>query len=166
MVSREFWGDRPVLVTGHTGFKGGWLTLWLRELGAEVTGYALAPDPMPSLFLAAGVEGACRHVVADVRDLARLRAVVREARPDVVFHLAAQPLVRLSYEQPVLTYETNVMGTVNLLEAVRACPSAPCTRAAIRAARRMTCSLPGAPERATTMRSAVSHGTAMPRSLR
>ncbi len=116
---RRAYAGRRVLVTGHTGFKGGWLTLWLRQLGAEVTGYALAADPMPCLFLAAGVERACRHVVADVRDLARLRAVVREARPDVVFHLAAQPLVRLSYEQPVQTVETNVLGTSHVLEAVR-----------------------------------------------
>jgi len=116
---RRAYAGRRVLVTGHTGFKGGWLTLWLRELGAEVTGYALAPDPMPSLFLAAGIERACRHVIADVRDLARLRAVVEEARPEVVFHLAAQPLVRRSYEEPVLTVETNVLGTTHVLEAVR-----------------------------------------------
>ncbi|HEX9050196.1 MAG TPA: CDP-glucose 4,6-dehydratase [Anaeromyxobacter sp.] len=116
---RRAYAGKRVLVTGHTGFKGGWLTLWLRELGAEVTGYALAPDPMPSLFLAAGVERACRHVVADVRDLPRLRAAVREARPDAVFHLAAQPLVRRSYEEPVLTVETNVLGTAHVLEAVR-----------------------------------------------
>ncbi len=116
---RRTYAGKRVLVTGHTGFKGGWLALWLRELGAEVTGYALAPDPMPSLFLAAAVERACRHVVADVRDLARLRAVVSEVRPDFAFHLAAQPLVRRSYEEPVLTVETNVLGTAHLLEAVR-----------------------------------------------
>jgi CDP-glucose 4,6-dehydratase len=116
---RRAYAGKRVLVTGHTGFKGGWLTLWLRELGAEVTGYALAPDPMPSLFLAAGVERACRHVVADVRDLGRLRGVVREARPEFVFHLAAQPLVRLSYEQPLDTIQTNVLGTANVLEALR-----------------------------------------------
>jgi CDP-glucose 4,6-dehydratase len=116
---RRTYAGKRVLLTGHTGFKGGWLALWLRELGAEVTGYALAPDPMPSLFLAAGVERACRHVVADVRDLARLREVVREAAPDFVFHLAAQPLVRRSYEEPVLTVETNVLGTAHVLEAVR-----------------------------------------------
>lgn len=110
---------RRILVTGHTGFKGGWLTLWLRELGAEVTGYALAPDPMPSLFEAAGVAKACRHVVADVRDLPRLRTVLAETRPDFVFHLAAQPLVRLSYEQPLETLQTNVLGTTHVLEALR-----------------------------------------------
>jgi CDP-glucose 4,6-dehydratase len=116
---RRAYAGKRVLLTGHTGFKGSWLTLWLRALGAEVTGYALPPDPMPSLFLAAGVEGACRSVLSDVRDLARLRAVVQESAPDHVFHLAAQPLVRLSYEQPVPTIETNVLGTANVLEAVR-----------------------------------------------
>jgi CDP-glucose 4,6-dehydratase len=116
---RAAYAGKKVLLTGHTGFKGSWLTLWLRDLGAEVTGYALAPDPMPSLFLAAGVERACRHVVADVRDLARLRAVLHEVRPDLVFHLAAQPLVRLSYEQPVETLQTNVLGTAHVLEAIR-----------------------------------------------
>jgi CDP-glucose 4,6-dehydratase len=116
---RRAYAGKKVLLTGHTGFKGSWLTLWLRALGAEVTGYALAPDPMPSLFLAAGVEGACRSVLSDVRDLPRLRSVVQETAPDHVFHLAAQPLVRLSYEQPVPTIETNVLGTANVLEAVR-----------------------------------------------
>jgi CDP-glucose 4,6-dehydratase len=108
-----------VLVTGHTGFKGSWLTLWLTQLGAEVTGYALAPDTSPALFELAGVAGVCRHVVGDVRDSSRLGTVVRELRPEVVFHLAAQPLVRLSYEKPIETIETNVLGTAQLLEAVR-----------------------------------------------
>jgi CDP-glucose 4,6-dehydratase len=116
---RRAYGGKRVLLTGHTGFKGGWLALWLRELGAEVTGYALAPDPMPSLYLASGVEGACRSVIADVRDLPRLRGAVREAQADFVFHLAAQPLVRLSYERPLETLETNVLGTAHLLEALR-----------------------------------------------
>lgn len=116
---RAAYAGKKVLLTGHTGFKGSWLTLWLRELGAEVTGYALAPDPMPSLFLAAGVERTCRHVVADVRDLARFRSVLAETRPDFVFHLAAQPLVRLSYEVPLETIETNVLGTAHVLEAIR-----------------------------------------------
>src|SRR5215217_939540 len=101
----DFFAGRRVLLTGHTGFKGGWLTLWLRSLGAEVTGYALAPDTTPSLYEVAGVERACRSVLADVRDLPRLRAVLRETEPDLVFHLAAQPLVRLSYERPVETVE-------------------------------------------------------------
>lgn len=116
---RRAYAGKRVLLTGHTGFKGSWLTLWLRELGAEVTGYALAPDPAPTLFEAAGVARACRHVVADVRDLPRLRAVLAETRPDHLFHLAAQPLVRLSYEQPLETVQTNVLGTTHVLEALR-----------------------------------------------
>jgi len=116
---RAAYAGKRVLLTGHTGFKGSWLTLWLANLGAEVTGYALAPDTNPSLFEAAGVDRACRSVIADVRDLERFRAVLRETRPDFVFHLAAQPLVRLSYEAPVDTIETNVLGTAHVLEAVR-----------------------------------------------
>jgi CDP-glucose 4,6-dehydratase len=110
---------KRVLVTGHTGFKGSWLTLWLSGLGAEVTGYALAPDTHPSLFEAAGVGSACRSVIADLRDPDRLWAVVREVRPDFVFHLAAQPLVRASYDQPVETFHVNVLGTAHLLDALR-----------------------------------------------
>ncbi|HTX70527.1 MAG TPA: CDP-glucose 4,6-dehydratase [Thermoleophilia bacterium] len=116
------YGGRRVFVTGHTGFKGSWLTLWLLELGAEVTGYALEPPTVPNLFEAAGLGDVGRGLVdvrADVRDLQALSRVLQECAPDIVFHLAAQPLVRRSYEQPRLTYETNVMGTVNLLEAVR-----------------------------------------------
>jgi CDP-glucose 4,6-dehydratase len=116
---RRAYAGKRVLLTGHTGFKGGWLALWLADLGAEVTGYALAPDAMPSLYLAAGVERGLRSVIADVRDLPRLRAVIDETRPDFVFHLAAQPLVRLSYELPVDTIQTNVVGTAHVLEAVR-----------------------------------------------
>ncbi len=117
-LRRAYAGAR-VLLTGHTGFKGGWLTLWLRDLGAEVTGYALAPDTKPSLFEVAGVERACRSVIADIRDLGRFRSVLDEARPDFVFHLAAQPLVRVSYEMPVETIQTNVLGTAHVLEAIR-----------------------------------------------
>ena len=116
---RGAYAGKRVLVTGHTGFKGGWLTLWLRSLGAEVTGYALSPDTTPSLYDVAGVERACRSVIADIRDLPRLRDVLRETEPDHVFHLAAQPLVRLSYEQPLETVTTNVLGTAHVLEAVR-----------------------------------------------
>ncbi len=113
---------RRVLVTGHTGFKGSWLTQWLRMLGAEVTGYALEPATDPALWDLLALEGTTDSVIADVRDGARLAAVMTGARPEIVFHLAAQPLVRLSYDEPHLTYETNVMGTVNVLEAVRATP--------------------------------------------
>ena len=111
---------RRVLVTGHTGFKGSWLTRWLLDLGAEVTGLALAPDTDPNLFGLLGLEGAIRHHVLDIRDVEGVRRVVAEARPEVVLHLAAQPLVRLSYAEPKATWDVNVGGTVNLLEALRA----------------------------------------------
>jgi CDP-glucose 4,6-dehydratase len=111
---------RSVFVTGHTGFKGSWLSLWLSSLGARVTGYALAPPTDPSNFEASRVrEVLTDHVESDVRDLDRLRESLRQCQPDVVFHLAAQPLVRESYRCPLETFETNVMGTANLLEAVR-----------------------------------------------
>ncbi len=113
------WRGRRVLVTGHTGFKGGWLSLWLHALGAEVTGFALPPATTPSLFAQARLDELVRHVEGDVRDLAAVSAVVARARPETIFHLAAQPLVRLSYARPVETYATNVMGTVHVLEAAR-----------------------------------------------
>jgi CDP-glucose 4,6-dehydratase len=119
VVSSDFWRDKRVLVTGHSGFKGGWLTLWLRSLGAEVTGYALKPPTEPSLCQVAGVEREIEAVRGDIRDLNALQRAMGNAKPDIVFHLAAQALVRPSYEDPVDTYSTNVMGTVNLLEAVR-----------------------------------------------
>jgi CDP-glucose 4,6-dehydratase len=118
----RFWAGRSVLVTGHTGFKGAWLSLWLARLGARVTGFALAPETEPSLFALAGVGDRVASRIGDVRDLAALSACVAEARPEVVLHLAAQALVRPSYADPVGTYAANVMGTVHLLEAVRACP--------------------------------------------
>jgi len=111
--------SRRVLVTGHTGFKGAWLTEWLLSLGAEVAGFALPPPTTPALFEQLGLDRRIRHVEADVRDLSAIRKVVESFQPAYVFHLAAQPLVRLSYEKPVETYATNVMGTVNVLEAVR-----------------------------------------------
>ena len=125
LVSGEFWRGKRVLITGHTGFKGGWLALWLKALGAEVSGYALAPDTSPGFFEAARLRSAgIKHRLGDIRDLADLRGAFQEDRPEVVFHLAAQSLVRRSYTEPVETYATNVMGTVNLLEAVRHEPSA------------------------------------------
>jgi len=117
-LHRAFHGRR-VLVTGHTGFKGGWLTVWLASLGADVTGFALPPVPGPSLFVDAGLNQVCRSVVGDIRNPALVAKVLEDSRADVVFHLAAQPLVRRSYEEPVLTLETNVMGTAHLLEAIR-----------------------------------------------
>jgi CDP-glucose 4,6-dehydratase len=112
---------RSVFLTGHTGFKGSWLALWLSELGAKVAGFSLPPPTQPSNFEVSKVaERLARHIVGDIRDRQALAAAVREARPDLVIHIAAQPLVRESYLQPVETFETNVIGTVNLLEAVRA----------------------------------------------
>ena len=119
-VTSGFWAGKRVFLTGHTGFKGGWLALWLTELGADVHGYALQPPTRPSLFDVVGLERRiASSTIADVRDGAALAAAMRTARPDVVFHLAAQPLVRQSYRDPVETYATNVMGSVHLLEAVR-----------------------------------------------
>ena len=121
-VSRSFGGSfagKRVLVTGHTGFKGSWLCEWLLALGAEVTGLALSPPTQPALFDQLGLAGRLHDRRGDIRDLAVVGAAVVAARPDFVFHLAAQPLVRLSYAQPVETYSTNVMGTVHVLEAVR-----------------------------------------------
>jgi CDP-glucose 4,6-dehydratase len=113
--------DRRVLVTGHTGFKGSWLALWLHRLGANVTGYALTPTTAPNNFTAAGVADVLdRHEEGDIRDGSQLATLVREVRPDVIFHLAAQPLVRASYQQPRETFEVNVIGTASLLDAVRA----------------------------------------------
>ena len=117
-----FWAGRRVLVTGITGFKGAWLALWLKDLGARVCGYSLAPPTSPSLFDVARLRSDVDWIEADVRDRTRLVHEVGAWRPEVLFHLAAQSLVRVSYEQPAETFDTNVMGTVNVLEAVRACP--------------------------------------------
>ena len=118
-MSNNFWHGKRVLLTGHTGFKGGWLALWLQKMGAKLAGYALAPAYTESLFELAGVGEGMESVIADIRDLNTLKGLVDRFRPEIVFHLAAQPLVRVSYAQPVETFQVNVMGTVNLLEAVR-----------------------------------------------
>jgi len=124
-VDSAFWRDRRVLITGHTGFKGGWLSIWLARLGAEVTGLALPPETSPNLFQAAGAERVlARSVLADIRDTSVLSALVRETKPEVAFHLAAQPLVRRSYREPVETFATNVMGTAHVLDALRDCAAA------------------------------------------
>lgn len=123
VVTRPDWRGVRVLVTGHTGFKGGWLSLWLESLGAEVHGIALAPTTTPALYEAVGLHRVVRSVECDVRDQRGFSSAVEAAAPTVVFHLAAQPLVRESYQSPVETYETNVMGTVHLLEAVRRTPT-------------------------------------------
>jgi CDP-glucose 4,6-dehydratase len=118
----SFWQGKRVLITGHTGFKGGWLAVWLRRLGADVAGYALPPEGEPNLFTAARVGEGIAHVEADLRDVERLGRAFAEHRPEVVFHLAAQSLVRRGYRDPVGTFDVNVLGTVRLLEAVRERP--------------------------------------------
>lgn len=121
MKDLNFYKGRRVFLTGHTGFKGAWLSKILIDAGAEVTGYALEPTS-PSLFSLTDLNKRMNSVIGDIRDFARLLSVFKEARPECVFHLAAQPIVRKSYQDPRGTYETNVMGTVNLLECVRLCP--------------------------------------------
>lgn len=122
-MSFNFWQGKRVLVTGHTGFKGSWLTLWLQSKGAHVIGYALTPSTEPSLFEIANVANNITSVLGDVRDLAHLCSTFTKHEPQIVFHMAAQALVKRSYFDPVETYSTNVMGTVNLLEAIRATKS-------------------------------------------
>jgi CDP-glucose 4,6-dehydratase len=118
-IDHLFWRGKRVFITGHTGFKGGWLALWLQSMGAEVYGLALAPPTQPSLFEAAQVGDGMNSCLGDIRDYETVLSAMLAARPEVVFHLAAQPLVRRSYREPVLTYATNVMGTVHVLEAAR-----------------------------------------------
>jgi len=121
MTDNNFWNNKRVFITGHTGFKGAWLCLWLHRLGANVSGYALDPPTEPSLYNLCRIDKLVRSTIADVRDGASLAEAMRAAKPEIVIHMAAQPLVRDSYKIPVETYAINVMGTVNLLEAVRSC---------------------------------------------
>ena len=128
-VNPSFWKGKRVFLTGHTGFKGGWLSLWLASMGAKVTGYALAPNTNPNLFDVLGIDSLIeKSHIADIRDLVALQKAMLEAKPDVVIHMAAQPLVRYSYVNPVETYATNVMGTVHVLESIR---SLDCVRATV-----------------------------------
>jgi CDP-glucose 4,6-dehydratase len=121
MINNEFWKGKNVFLTGHTGFKGSWLSIWLNQLGANVTGYSLEPPTNPSLFEKAEIEKLLNHNIGDIRDLNNLKKVMIASDPDIVIHMAAQPLVRESYLDPVGTYHTNVMGTVHVLESVRSC---------------------------------------------
>ena len=123
-VNPGFWRGKRVFLTGHTGFKGSWLSLWLQSLGAEVHGLALTPPTTPNLFTVAQVaSGVARSTIGDIRDLATVQQAMQASQADIVIHMAAQPLVRLSYAEPVETYATNVMGTVHVLESARHTPS-------------------------------------------
>ncbi|MGI8640510.1 MAG: CDP-glucose 4,6-dehydratase [Pyrinomonadaceae bacterium] len=115
----DFWNGRRILITGHTGFKGSWLAFWLKMLGAEVCGYALAPEGSPNLFENLRLETQINSVVGDIRDLSAFEKTLQAFQPEIVFHLAAQSLVRKSYREPIETYTTNVTGTINILEAIR-----------------------------------------------
>ncbi len=122
-ISKSFWQGKKVFLTGHTGFKGSWLSLWLQDMGAEVTGYSLPAPTKPSLFSLANLANNMSHTIGDIRDSQNLMRAIEKAQPEIVLHLAAQPLVRYSYRKPVETYETNVMGTLHLLEAIRSAGS-------------------------------------------
>lgn len=122
-MNKAFWKGKKVLITGHTGFKGTWISLWLNKLGAKVYGYALDPMTNPSMFNILDMPSIIDHQIGDVCDLEKFKSRINDIKPDIIIHMAAQPLVRYSYEYPVETYKTNVMGTVNLLEAVRNSPS-------------------------------------------
>ena len=119
VMNKNFWRDKKVLITGHTGFKGSWLSIWLKRMGANVIGYSLPPPTTPSLYEIAQVAEGMESIIGDVRDLEYLKTIIVENKPEIVIHMAAQTLVRYSYNNPVETYDTNVMGTANLLEAVR-----------------------------------------------
>lgn len=122
-MNPAFWQGKRVFLTGHTGFKGSWMSLWLQHLGADLTGFALTPPTQPSLFEEAHVADGMRSIIGDIRDFDKLQEAMRLAQPEIVIHMAAQPLVRYSYQHPVETYAVNVMGTVHLLEAIRHTPS-------------------------------------------
>ena len=118
-MNRSFWNGKKVFITGNTGFKGSWLSLWLQDCGAILKGYSLEPNTQPNLFEAAAISKDMESIIGDIRDLEKITSAINEFNPEIIFHMAAQPLVRRSYKNPVETYTTNVIGTVNLLEAVR-----------------------------------------------
>ena len=115
--------NKTVLVTGHTGFQGTWLSLWLKSLGSNVIGYALEPPTQPSLFEILSLEHDVKHIIGDLRDKEKLSNIINQNKPEIIFHLGAQALVRKSYDDPLETFETNIMGTANLLESIRKCTS-------------------------------------------
>lgn len=117
----DIYKGKRIFLTGHSGFKGAWLTFWLHSLGAEILGYSLEPNTEPSLYKVLNLESKCKSVFANILDKEKLEKTMADFNPDIVFHLAAQPLVRLSYSEPLLTYQTNVIGTLNVLEAARKC---------------------------------------------
>lgn len=123
MIDVNFWKGKKIFITGHTGFKGAWLSTWLYELGAKVTGFALEAPTKPSLFELIKLENKIHSIIGDIRDTKAITSAIRQSKAEIIFHLAAQPLVLESYEDPVGTYETNVMGTVNVLEGIRQTPS-------------------------------------------
>jgi CDP-glucose 4,6-dehydratase len=123
LPNSQFWSGKRVFLTGHTGFKGSWLTVWLHSLGAHVTGYALSPVTEPSMFNALELSSMCAHHIGDIRDRASLITALHQAKPDLIIHMAAQPLVRQSYREPIETFEINALGTAHLLEAARTVPS-------------------------------------------
>lgn len=122
-MNLEFYKNKKIFLTGHSGFKGSWLTLWLSSLGADVIGYSLEPDTKPSLFDVLNIKSKCKSVFGNILDKEKLEKTMTDFNPDIVFHLAAQPLVRKSYSEPLLTYETNVIGSLNVLESARKCNS-------------------------------------------
>jgi len=124
--TQSFWAGKKVLITGHTGFKGGWLTLWLHRMGANVFGLALPPNQPVSLFEVAQIFDCCTHYISDIRDQHAVKEVFKAVKPEIVFHLAAQPLVRMSYKTPIETFDTNVMGTAHVLEAARLTDTVKC----------------------------------------
>src|ERR1035437_4679422 len=119
MVDKTFWQGRKVLITGHTGFKGSWLCMLLNTMGAEISGYALEPPTEPSLFDLCNINSFVNSTISDIRDFDSLLKKIDIEKPEIIIHMAAQPLVRLSYEDPIMTYQTNIIGTINLLEVVR-----------------------------------------------